>query len=310
MVNNQSSRKIIEAHLAILLANIAWGLMSPVSKDLLNSDEISPVALSGLRIFGGAILFLLFSFILPASMQPRQKIERRDYIKILCCSLLMISANQGLFIIGIGMTSPIDSAVMSSLTPILTMILAAIILKFPITWMKAIGVGTGLAGVIILISGSHTSATAENPVLGDTLCFLAQLCAAFYYVLFRDIIMKYSPFTLMKWMFLISVVTYVPICIPEILKVDFTSLPSAIWFELGYIVCFATFMSYLCIPFSQRYLKPTMVSMYNYLQPVLAAIAAIILGVGTFSWIKVAATLLIFAGVYFVNRSSPAHNVE
>jgi len=290
----------------MLLANMAWGLMSPVSKDVLLSGAISPLALSGIRISGGALLFFIFSYLLPSSMETRQKIERRDWPSILICSILIISANQGLFILGIGYTNPIDSSVMSSLTPILTMILAAIFLKFPITWLKGVGVAIGLAGVILLVSGSTQSEKATNPLLGNLLCFGAQLCAAIYYVGFRKIILKYSPFTLMKWMFFISAITYVPVCLPEMMTVEYSRLPSAMIFELGYIIFFATFVSYLCIPFSQKYLKPTMVSMYNYLQPVCAAVAAVALGVGEFGWIKGAATLMIFSGVYFVGRASGA----
>ncbi len=294
----------LKAHLAILLANVAWGVMSPFTKDILLSGAISGFALSGIRILGGALLFLLFSFLFPESMETRQKIEKRDWFKIFLCSVLMISANQGLFIIGIGFTSPIDSSVMSSLTPILTMILAAIILRFPITRLKGLGVGIGLAGALLLVSGSGRAGQADNPMLGNSLCFSAQLCAAIYYVVFRDVIMKYSPFTLMKWMFFLSAVTYVPFCLYDILQINFGKLPSYIWLELAYIICFATFLAYLCIPFSQKYLKPTMVSMYNYMQPVFAAVIAILLGVGEFGIIKCIATAMIFAGVYFVNLSS------
>lgn len=299
-----SGRNVLWAHLAMLLANIAWGVMTPFSKDVLLSGTMSGIALSGLRISGGALLFLIFSYILPKSMETRQHIDRRDWPAILLCSILMISANQGCFIIGVGLTNPIDSSVMSSMTPILTMILAAIFLKMPITRMKALGVGLGLFGALCLVAESETTSNAVNPLLGNILCFIAQLCAAVYYVFFNRIIEKYSSFTLMKWMFFLSVVTYVPFCVPDILEIDFGALPTSIWLEIAYIVCLATFFAYLCIPFSLKYLRPTMVSMYNYLQPVFAAVMTVILGVGSFSAGKVIATLLIFAGVYFVNKSS------
>ncbi len=296
------------SHGALLLANIAWGMMSPVSKDVLLSETVSPLALSGIRILGGALLFLIFSYLLPTRMQTRQPVRRRDILPLLACSILIISANQGLFILGIGYTNPIDSSVMSALTPLLTMLLAAIFLGFPVTWLKAAGVGIGLAGVILLVSGSPQNELAENPLLGDTLCFTAQLCAAIYYVAFRGLIMRYSPFTMMKWMFLMSAVTYVPICIPDMLAIDYSALPTSIWCEFAYIIVFATFLGYLCIPFAQKHMRPTMVSMYNYLQPVAAAVCAVALGVGAFGFRKAGATLLILIGVYFVNRSSCSVN--
>lgn len=240
------------AHIAILLANMGWGIMSPVSKDVLLGGLISPLALSGIRILGGALCFLLFSFLLPASAEPRQKVCRSDWWRIAVCSLLMISANQGLFILGLGYTNPVDSSVMSSLTPLFTMILAAVFLHFPMTWMKILGVVTGLAGVVALVAGSSAGATATNPLLGNMLCLTAQLCAAIYYVAFEKTIKRYSAYTLMKWMFIISAVTYVPLCVPEMLQTDYSTLPATVWLELTYIILFGTFLSYLMIPVAQK----------------------------------------------------------
>lgn len=296
--------KNLRAHLAILLANLGWGIMAPVSKAVLLSGQISPLALSGIRISGGALLYFIFSWILPASMQTRQKIDRADIWRLVLCSALIISMNQGLFILGIGMTNPVDSSVMGSLTPILTMIIAAIFLKFPMTWMKVLGVLTGLTGVLLLVMDSGQSEIASNPLLGDTMCLGAQLCAAIYYVAFGRIIRKYSPYTLMKWLFFISVFTYVPFCIPEMAKVDYAALPAEVWWEIAYIITIATFLGYMMIPLAQKSLKPTVVSAYSYLQPVFATVVAVWLGVGDFGWEKAGATLLIFLGIALVNRSS------
>lgn len=303
-ITQRKDNRIWQAHAAILFANFAWALMAPISKSILLGGSISPLALSGIRILGGALLFTVVSLLFPHDKFFNQKINKEDWWKIIVCSIMMISANQGLYIIGVGFTNPVDASVMSALTPILTMLLAAIFLRFPITLMKGSGVAIGLTGVLILILGSQAGAAATNPILGDSLCFTAQLCAASYYVAFKNFITKYSPFTLMKWMFIISAVTYVPICIPSILKIDFALLTTDVWLELGYIICFATFLGYLAIPFAQKYLSPTSVSMYCYFQPVGATIASVLMGVGTFSILKGLATFLIFIGVFFVNKST------
>lgn len=273
------------------------------------SSSISPIALSGIRVTGAALLFFLFSYFLPSSMQTRQRIERADWWKMLVCSILIISGNQGLFILGIGLTNPVDSSVMSSMTPLLTMLLAAIFLRFPMTWMKVTGVATGLAGVIMLIAGTPTNEVSPNPLLGNLLCLTAQLFAAIYYISFSGIINKYSPYSLMKWLFLLSLITYVPFCLPEIMRIDFASVSMRVWLDITYMIVVATFFAYLMIPIAQRSLKPTVVSMYSYLQPVFAAIAAVALGISDFGWLKIAATILIFGGIYLVNRagtSSPS----
>lgn len=291
-------------HVAMLVANMGWGIMSPLSKDVMLSQTISPLALSGIRILGGALMFLIFSFLLPESMQPRQKVDRCDWLKLLAASALIISANQGLFILGVGMTNPIDSSVMSSLTPVFTMILAAVFLGFRMTWLKILGVAIGLAGAILLVAGSDRSEIASDPLMGDMLCMAAQFCAAVYYVGFGKIINKYSPYTLMKWLFFLSAVTYVPFCVPAMVQTDYSALGWTIWGELAYIIVVATFVSYLLIPVAQRQLRPTVVSMYNYLQPVFAALIAVGLGVGVFGWEKAAATLMVFFGIFLVNKAS------
>ncbi len=303
MVMKAKNRDVQMAHLALLLANIGWGVIAPVSKMVLLSGVITSLALSGIRITGGALLFLIFTWILPKSFDTRQPIDRRDIWKLILCATLIISANQGLYIIGVGLTDPVDSAVMCSLTPVLTMILAAIFLHFRMTWLKVGGVLMGLAGVLILVSGTAESEIAVNPILGNLLCLAAQLCAAIYYVGFEGIIKKYSPYVLMKWMFFISVLTYVPFCLPDMLKVDYMALPWEIWAGLAFIITIPTFFGYLMIPIAQRSLKPTVVSAYSYLQPVFAALVAVMMSVGDFGWSKVAATALIFIGIYFVNRS-------
>ncbi len=185
-MNQTADRSEVQvAHLALLLANIGWGVIAPVSKMVLLSGAISSLALSGIRITGGALLFLIFTWLLPKSFETRQHIERRDIWRLILCSLLIISANQGLYIIGVGLTDPVDSAVMCSLTPVMTMILAAIFLHFRMTWLKVGGVLMGLAGVLILVTGTASSEMAVNPLLGNLLCLGAQLCAAIYYVGFE-----------------------------------------------------------------------------------------------------------------------------
>lgn len=302
METTDNRREVRTAHLALLLANIGWGVIAPVSKMVLLSGSISALALAGIRISGGALLFLLFTWLLPARFETRQPIARRDIWRLILCSLLMISANQGLYIIGVGLTNPVDSAVMCSLTPVLTMILAAVFLHLRMTWLKAGGVLMGLAGVLILVADSAESAVAVNPLLGNLLCLAAQLCAAIYYVGFTGMIERYSPYVLMKWMFFISVFTFVPLCVPDILRVDFPSLPWEVWAGLVFIITIPTFFGYLMIPLAQRSLRPTVVSAYGYLQPVFAAVVAVMMHVGDFGWGKALATLLIFVGIYLTGR--------
>ncbi|MDE5845016.1 MAG: DMT family transporter [Muribaculaceae bacterium] len=304
-VNQYNSKNAWSGHIAMLFANFCWGAMSPLSKNILESGVTDGLTLSVIRIVGATLVFVVAGFFLPESVAPRhEKIERKDWVQIVVASFLMITINQGLYIYGIQFTSPVDASIMSTLTPVFTMICAALIISMPITWLKGLGVALGLGGALMMVLGDQGSTEkAINPMFGNTMCLIAQLCAALYYVLFRNIINRYSPYTLMKWMFIASTVTFGLPLLPRLLSCNFAAFTPAIWWSIAYIIVFATFIGYLLIPFSQRLLKPTVISMYSYFQPVTSAILATVLGLATFGLIKIAATVLIFAGVFAVSRS-------
>lgn len=287
-------------HQAMLFATILWGAMSPIAKGILEEGLLNGFALSALRIGGGAILFFIAS-LLPRKVTGDVSVERRDLFPLFLASLIMISANQGLFIIGIGYTTPIDTSVMCTLTPVFTMVLAAIFIGQTLTPLKIFGVMLGLGGALVIAFSDYQKEIATNPLLGDFLCLLAQICAAVYYVFFLKIINKYPPFTIMKWMFMFSAISYVPCMLPFLVATSWGNFTSSSAFSLIYIIVFPTFVAYLLIPFSQRLLKPTVISMYAYLQPVVSALLSTFMGLAIFGWTRIFGTLMIFIGVFLVS---------
>lgn len=298
-----SNHKMWQGHLAMFLATVLWGAMSPIAKTILEEGAMGGVALSVLRISGGALLFLIASF-LPKEITGDTKVERKDLWMLLLASVLMISLNQGLFIIGIAYTSPIDTTVMCTLTPVFTLIFAAMFIGMPMTPVKVLGVALGLGGALIMAFTDTANEIATNPLLGDGLCMAAQVCAALYYVFFLKIIEKYPPFTIMKWMFLFSLITYVPCMSYSLVETQWSLLSANSYWCLAYIILFPTFIAYLIIPFSQRLLKPTVISMYAYFQPVVAAVIATAMGLAIFGLVRIAATIMIFTGVAFVTMAT------
>lgn len=299
----EESKKYMSGHLAMLVATILWGALSPIAKGVLEEGVMNGLALSAVRIGGGALLFFLAS-LLPKSVTNDQHVERKDLFTLFLASVIMISANQGLFIIGIQYTTPIDTTVMCTLTPVFTLLLAALFIGQKLTPLKISGVVIGLVGALIIAFSETNSGIASNPILGDTLCVLAQVCAAVYYVFFLKIINKYSPFTIMKWMFIFSALTYVPCMIPFLAESSWSAIDFDTVLSLAYIVIFPTFIAYLIIPFSQRILKPTVISMYAYLQPVVSAVLSAIMGLAIFGWSRILGTLMIFTGVFMVSSIS------
>ena len=301
-------------HLAMLTASIAWGLMAPISKAAMNSDAVSAMLVADIRIFGAAILFWIFSL-----FTKNEKVaDKADYVKFFFAGLFAIILNQCVYVTGVSMTSPVDASIITTTLPIVTMIFAAIFIKEPITGRKAGGVLLGACGALLLLFGNRllpgasvSAASGHSSSLtGDLLCFLAQCSYAIYLVIFRDLIKKYSPVTLMKWMFTFASVIMIPISGRSLALTGWSSISMTEYAELAYVLVFGTFLCYLIVPVGQKYLRPTLVAMYNYVQPVVAAVAAIIWGMDSFNILKVVAVVLLFSGVLLVNRSKARHRED
>lgn len=288
-----------------MVANVSWGLMAPFLKDLLNGGIITPMALSGYRIIGGALLFWLIGMFVKPDKNACNSIERRDIVPLIIASLLVIGLNQVLIIVGMSLTSPVDASVVCSLTPIFTLIFGAILMGIAFTWNKALGVTIGLAGALIFVFTGQADAETyvSNPVLGDVACLMAQVFGALYLVCFTKLISKYSLITLMKWMFLISGIAVLPFSLPDMLAVDWSQVILMEYIDLIFIILFGTCLAYMLIPVAQRRVEPTVIAMYNYLQPVVAVVFSVIAGLATFSITNAIATAMVFVGVWIVNRA-------
>ena len=298
------SGKLTKAHLALLAAGSMWGLMSPVGKAAMDAG-VSSLSLAFMRMAGAAVCFWIASLFV-----PKEKVSKGDYLQLFFASLLCIVLNQGLFIVGLSYTSPIDSTIITTSSPILTMLLAALILKEPITTVKVSGVIIGTAGALMLILSNHGASFEAGSIRGDVICLIAQISFALYLTLFKGLIMRYNVFTLMKWMF-----TYATICFSFFSFSDMSDMihrnfPVSVWLQVGYVVVFGTFLAYIFVVVGQRSLRPTIISMYNFMQPVVATIVSVIAGLAIFGWVKALASVLIFAGVYIVTKSKSREQLQ
>lgn len=283
-------------------ANFLWGIMSPISKSIFLTGVISAFSLTNMRMVGAAAFFWIASLFM-----PRESVTKRDLLLLFAASLFGITLNQGFFVVGLSYTTPIDASVVASLTPIITMILAAFIQKEPMTGKKVIGVFMGLTGALILIldgAGSTSGGSLSGGrVMGDLFCLIAEVSFAIYYVAFKGLISRYTPVTLMKWMFLFATICCLPIGGSEVMRIPFAQLDSTIYLDLFFVIFGATFLSYMLVSVGQKRLRPTIVSMYNYTQPIVASLLAIWWGMDNFDMMKGFAILLVFLGVYVVTTS-------
>jgi drug/metabolite transporter (DMT)-like permease len=297
--------KNVKGHAALLIAYIIFGLNTPLTKTIFTHGETSALALTFYRFAGTAALFWIVSL-----FTKKEKVNIRDILLLSLASLFAVFINQMSFIAGLSMTSPVDASVITTLVPVMTMIFAAFFLKEPITWKKAIGVLVGALGALLLIFNGNITSHNTASVEGNLLCMLSCLAFAIYLAAFKKLIIRYSAITSMKWMFLFGTVLSFPFCWNDILKVNYLEIPADIYLRIVYVVVFATFIAYLLIPSGQKLLRPTIVSMYNYLQPLVSSFVAVVFGMDTFGWIKSIAAILIFAGVYIVTQSKSRAQME
>ena len=299
----------LKGHAALWVANIIWGLNAPIGKSVLwseaNPGGVNPFAMSVYRMAGACLLFWVASLFV-----PRERVAPRDIVLLLFASVFGIQLNQMLFLWGLSLTSPIDTSIIATVVPVLTMVLATLFLREPITWLKAGGVFLGCAGAVILILASQHSTGHTSSMLGDVLCIVSAVSYATYLTAFRDVIVRYSPVTTMKWMFLFAAIVALVIYYDPLTSVDYAALAPRTWAGIAYVVVGSTFLSYLMVPIGQRYLRPTVVSMYNYVQPVVAVLFTVAIGLDTFGITKGFAALCVFVGVWLVTKSKSRAQLE
>ena len=287
----------IRGHVAILIANVLFGLNITVSRSL-TPDFIHPLVLGFFRMSGGMILFWFVSL-----FTKKEKVQRKDLLLLFFASIFALSYNQSAFVTGLSKTSPIDASIIQVMLPIVSMIFAFFFMKEPITWKKTLGIIIGLCGVLMLILNTHNVNSGENNLIGNLILFSAIISFSLYLTLFKNLIARYSSVTLMKWMFLFAAIVSLPICWDPLLNVDFKSFEADVYLRIGYVVVIATFFTYLIFPIGQKTLRPTTISMYNYVQPIVASIVAVVMGLDTFGLDKTLSGIFVFIGVYFVTTS-------
>lgn len=289
-------KNALKGHYAMLGAEILWGVSAPLGKVILAAG-MTPLLLTDCRMVGGAILFWTLSL-----FTPREHVSSRDLLNMFFAALLGVVINQCCFVWGLSLTSPVNASIITTSLPILTMVMAAIVLHEPITRLKVGGVFLGAVGALVLIIGS-TSAGGEGNTAGDLLVICAQLSFTCYLVFFKRLIARYSPVTLMKWLFTYSSICVIPFTYDDLSAIDWGAAPPIVtWGAVAFVIG-PTFLSYLLLPVGQKNLRPTVTAMYNYVQPVVATLVAVWAGLGRFTAINTLAVIMIFSGVFLVTRS-------
>jgi drug/metabolite transporter (DMT)-like permease len=287
------------AIIALLIVQLFYGVTFTFANDVIDGGYIQPYGFILFRVSLSGILFWVFS-----AWTPSEKIAYNDFPKFIVAAFFGVALNMLAFFKGLQFTTPINGSVIMVTTPIIVLILSAIILSEKITKIKIFGILVGLSGALILSIYNSSASAGDNILLGNFLVLINAASYSYYLILIKKITDKYHPYTFIKWLFLFGTLFVLPFGYRELSVVDWSSFTPYIWFSALFVVVGATFATYLLNPLALRKLSATTVSTFVYIQPIFAGIFAIIMGSDTINIVKIIATLLIFLGVYLVTKSS------
>ena len=281
---------------AATLVSIIYGVTFTIAKDVM-PKYVDAFGFIILRVGGSVVLFWLLSF-----FGPKEKIAKADFPRIIAAALFGVAINMLTFFKGLSYTSPIMGAVLMVTTPMIVLVLSAFIMKERMKNRKLIGIVLGLAGTTTLILYGKSMVNAPNATLGNLLVFINAVSYGFYLIIVKKLMDKYNAFTFVKWIYTFGFLMVLPFGWSEFQAIDFGRLPTDIFWKIGFVVVFSTFLTYLLNLVSMRELKPTTVAVFIYLQPLFATIFAVSLGKDELNWVKLLSAVLIFIGVYLVTQ--------
>ena len=286
----------LKPHLAVLGANIIYGLNYTIAKDVM-PEYIPPFGFIFCRVAGALILFwAIFAF-------NYEKIAKKDLLLLAVCGFFGVAANQLMFFYGLNLTTPINAGIIMTSNPILVLIASAIILKNKITLTKVGGIALGIVGALLLLLFKNNFSFGSETIVGDTFIFLNAMSYGTYLVIAVPLMKKYKPITVITWVFTFGFIYVLPFGFTEFTEIAWSMFSTKIWLEFAFVIICTTFFAYLLNIYGLKKLNPSTVSTYIYLQPLLAAAFAIWVGKDSLDWIKIVAAILIFSGVYLVSKT-------
>ena len=287
------------AILAAIGATSIYGLNHTIAKGVM-PGYIGAFGFVMLRVIGAAALFWIISI-----FGPKEKIDKKDYLRMLICAILGMGVNMLVFFKGLSLSTPINSAVLITTTPIIVLIMSALLIKEKITQRKVLGIFIGLIGALgLIVFGTEIRQDAPNIPLGNFLILMNSVFYGTYLILAKILISKYHPFTFMKWLFSLGILICLPFGFQEMAEIEWSLLPFDIIWRIAFVIIGTTFFTYLFNIFALTQLKASTLVAFIYVQPVLGILFAIAMGKDTLTTIKILAAVMVLFGVYLSSRKN------
>ncbi len=253
---------------------------------------------SGIIVLRGIVCILVFGAI--DIFFVKERVEKKDFGRLLLCALFGIAINQLMFYNGLNLTTPINASLMMTTSPIIILVISSLVLKERITFLKVAGLILGATGTILLLLHSGMGEKGDL-LIGDIMVLINAISWGCFLVTVKPLMMKYNPFTVLKWVFFFGFFMVLPFGYHDFISVKWELMTYEAMWALAFVVIFATLFAYYYNAAVLKYVNTSIAGSYIYLQPVLAAAIAIAWGKDIFSLQKLAYSFLILSGVYLVS---------
>jgi drug/metabolite transporter (DMT)-like permease len=275
---------------ALVLVQVLFGLWPVAAASVLR--EVEAPAIIGFRTLLATPL--MFAFI-PGARRPQ---PASRLLRFAGLGLLGIAANQLLYVEGLERAGAVNAAILVTIIPISTLVVAAVLGRERLRTNRVLGVLTAVAGVWTLV-GAHRLDIAGDEVVGSLLILGNTTCYATYLVLAKRVVAEAGALVTVAWVFLFGCLGALPFTLGPVLGTSWLDLSLATWSGLAFILAGPTFGTYFLNAYALKRADSSIVAVFIGLQPLVGGIGAwVVLGeVATLR--EVVAAVLIVAGVAF-----------
>lgn len=284
-------------HLILFTINFIYAINYLIAKEIIPS-VIGPLAMMFFRALGAILFFTTLSL-----FSKKEKIERKDWLKLSICALFGTAINGMLFLKGIALTLPINASLIMILVPIIVLILSYFFFQEKIGRNKLIGVCIGLFGAYALITKFQPLQFSSETFLGDLFILLNGISFSIYLLLARKLLKKYSAVTMARWLFSIGILYIFPFSFTQLQVVHFSIFEIKHFLAFAFVIIFPTCIAYYFYCIALKKVSASVASSYIFLQPLITAIFALALGKDFLDMPKIVGGICILLGVFFVNFS-------
>ncbi len=289
-----------QAHIALMVATLIFGLNYAIAKSIV-PQPANPMQLVFLRLAGSLLLLAVYFF-----RNALQKIDRRHWLRFFAAGLTGVAINQVFFFEGIARTSPLESSIIHTASPVMVVLFAGLALRERSSLLNWLGIAMGALGAVYLIVSRIDGHQVSHHVLGNIFIVVNMTAYSAYMVIVKPLMKHYSAATVMFYVFLTGFVLLLPFSARQVIMVDFKVFTVENWVSLFYVMIMSTLLGFTLTVFALKHLKAGTASYYMYFQPVIAGIGGFVAGFQPLTWDMGLAAALIFGGVYFVTYSRRA----